>query len=96
MPPIATRASRALRFGVLSQLRPQLLQTLVNFMVTEDGLEDQLLATVVQLERPDLAEQKDQLISQQVPIACIYSMIRHTFFLVRFAQLACVIHALSE
>jgi len=39
--------------------------TLVNFMVTEDGLEDQLLATVVQLERPDLAEQKDQLISQQ-------------------------------
>ena len=39
--------------------------TLVNFMVTEDGLEDQLLATVVQLERPDLAKQKDQLIEDQ-------------------------------
>ena len=39
--------------------------TLVNFMVTEDGLEDQLLATVVQLERPDLAAQKDELIAQQ-------------------------------
>ena len=39
--------------------------TLVNFMVTEDGLEDQLLATVVQLERPDLAIQKDALIEQQ-------------------------------
>ena len=28
--------------------------TLINFMVTEDGLEDQLLATVVNMERPDL------------------------------------------
>ena len=32
--------------------------TLVNFMVTEDGLEDQLLALVVSKERPDLEEQK--------------------------------------
>merc|ERR1719482_2685567 len=39
--------------------------TLINFMVTEDGLEDQLLAKVVQLERPDLAKQKDDLIQQQ-------------------------------
>merc|ERR1719482_1006958 len=39
--------------------------TLVNFMVTEDGLEDQLLAKVVELERPDLAQQKDDLIAQQ-------------------------------
>merc|ERR1719181_175008 len=39
--------------------------TLVNFMVTEDGLEDQLLATVVQLERPDLASQKNEIIQQQ-------------------------------
>ena len=29
--------------------------TLINFMVTEDGLEDQLLAKVVLLERADLA-----------------------------------------
>jgi dynein heavy chain len=39
--------------------------TLVNFMVTEDGLEDQLLAKVVQLERPDLASKKEELIQQQ-------------------------------
>ena len=39
--------------------------TLVNFTVTEKGLEDQLLAKVVLLERPDLAKQKDDLISQQ-------------------------------
>lgn len=39
--------------------------TLINFMVTEDGLEDQLLAMVVRLERPDLAKLKEELIDQQ-------------------------------
>ena len=39
--------------------------TLINFMVTEDGLEDQLLSTVVALERPDLAQQQVDLIAQQ-------------------------------
>merc|ERR1719473_301562 len=39
--------------------------TLINFMVTEDGLEDQLLATVVLLERPDLEAQKAELLQQQ-------------------------------
>lgn len=39
--------------------------TLVNFTVTEAGLEDQLLARVVSKERPDLEEQKAALISQQ-------------------------------
>jgi len=39
--------------------------TLINFMVTEDGLEDQLLAKVVTKERPDLEEQKTVLIQQQ-------------------------------
>lgn len=38
---------------------------LINFMVTEDGLEEQLLALVVKKERPDLEEQKAQLIKQQ-------------------------------
>ena len=38
---------------------------LVNFSVTEDGLEDQLLAMVVEQERPDLATQRLDLISQQ-------------------------------
>merc|ERR1719482_2106201 len=39
--------------------------TLINFMVTEDGLEDQLLAKVVLLERADLAAAMDELIQQQ-------------------------------
>ena len=32
--------------------------TLINFTVTRDGLEDQLLADVVGMERPDLEELK--------------------------------------
>jgi len=39
--------------------------TLINFMVTESGLEDQLLAKVVLKERPDLEEEKTFLIVQQ-------------------------------
>jgi len=39
--------------------------TLINFTVTESGLEDQLLSLVVKMERPDLAAQKDELIQQQ-------------------------------
>jgi dynein heavy chain len=38
--------------------------TLVNFTVTEAGLEDQLLALVVKKERPDLAEERAQLVEQ--------------------------------
>ena len=39
--------------------------TLVNFTVTEKGLEDQLLGLVVKKERPDLAKMKTALIQQQ-------------------------------
>jgi dynein heavy chain len=39
--------------------------TLINFTVTEAGLEDQLLALVVKKERPDLAAQKEALIIEQ-------------------------------
>jgi len=39
--------------------------TLINFTVTEAGLEDQLLALVVKKERPDLAAQKEEIIQQQ-------------------------------
>jgi dynein heavy chain len=38
---------------------------LVNFSVTEDGLEDQLLAMTVEQERPDLATKRLELISEQ-------------------------------
>ena len=38
--------------------------SLINFMITVDGLEDQLLGVVVAKERPDLAEEKNQLIIQ--------------------------------
>lgn len=39
--------------------------TLVNFMVTPTGLEDQLLSVVIKTERPDLAAHKAALIQQQ-------------------------------
>ncbi len=39
--------------------------TLINFTVTEQGLEDQLLNLVVEKERPDLAKQRTDLIVQQ-------------------------------
>ena len=38
---------------------------LINFTVTEDGLEDQLLALIVKLERPLLAKRKEEVILQQ-------------------------------
>ena len=39
--------------------------TLINFTVTRQGLEDQLLAEVVKEDRPDLEEQKAELTRQQ-------------------------------
>ena len=39
--------------------------TMINFAVTEEGLEDQLLAHVVRKERPDLAKTREDLVQQQ-------------------------------
>ncbi|XP_045020774.1 dynein axonemal heavy chain 9 isoform X3 [Bubalus bubalis] len=39
--------------------------TLINFTVTREGLEDQLLAAVVSMERPDLEQLKSELTKQQ-------------------------------
>ena len=38
--------------------------TLLNFMITEEGLQDQLLGIVVARERPELEEEKNMLILQ--------------------------------
>merc|ERR1719389_1246438 len=39
--------------------------TIINFIVTEQGLEDQLLALVVKAEKPELESTKEQLTEQQ-------------------------------
>ena len=39
--------------------------TLINFTVTEDGLEDQLLDLIVKMERPTLAQRKEEVINSQ-------------------------------
>ena len=38
--------------------------TLLNFMITPEGLEDQLLGIVVAREKPELEEEKNALILQ--------------------------------
>jgi dynein heavy chain len=61
-------------WNVLARIKPLLLSdkwfyqaqtTLINFTVTRDGLEDQLLAAVVAKERPDLEKLKADLTRQQ-------------------------------
>lgn len=56
--------------------------TLINFTVTRDGLEDQLLAEVVATERPDLektkvwmAEGKRNMCAPFVTFLCSFSSI---------------------
>jgi dynein heavy chain len=39
--------------------------TIINFIVTESGLEDQLLAMVVNREKPELEEKRSALVSKQ-------------------------------
>jgi dynein heavy chain len=63
--------SKDFRFYMTTKLRnPHYLPetavkvTLLNFMITTDGLEDQLLGIVVARERPELEEEKNQLILQ--------------------------------
>ena len=38
--------------------------TLINFTVTQEGLEEQMLADVVVKERPDVEKQRDEIIVQ--------------------------------
>ena len=53
--------------------------TLLNFMITPEGLEDQLLGIVVQRERPELEEEKTKLTLQASPAPCtITTALTHT------------------
>lgn len=63
--------SKDFKFYITTKLRnPHYLPetavkvTLLNFMITMEGLEDQLLGIVVARERPELEEEKNQLILQ--------------------------------
>jgi len=38
--------------------------TIINFIVTESGLEDQFLAHVVRVEKPDLEQTKEELVNR--------------------------------
>jgi hypothetical protein len=50
--------------------------TLVDFTVTRDGLEEQLLAEVVRAERPDL--ERSKVLSD---VFLIYEKLQHTFLI---------------
>merc|ERR1719201_2323912 len=39
--------------------------TIINFIVTPEGLEDQILAMVVNVEKPELEQQKQELVRRQ-------------------------------
>ena len=63
--------SEMFRFYICTKLRnphyvPEISVkvTLLNFMITPDGLEDQLLGIVVAKERPDLEEEKNRLVQE--------------------------------
>lgn len=63
--------SRDFRFYITTKLRnPHYLPetsvkvTLINFMITAEGLQDQLLSIVAAKEKPELEEQKNNLIIQ--------------------------------
>ena len=65
------RYDAAFRFYITSKLRnPHYLPetavkvALLNFMITLEGLSDQLLGVVVAKERPDLEQQKNELVVQ--------------------------------
>ena len=42
--------------------------SLLNFMITPEGLEEQLLNVVVEKERPDLASKKNELITENAEL----------------------------
>lgn len=63
----------------LGDLPPSIQCTLINFIATEKGLEDQLLAKVVGVERPELEKQAQELQSafNQVNLAHQFGDTKH-------------------
>ncbi len=55
--------------------------TLLNFMITTEGLEDQLLGIVVARERPELEEEKNALILQSAENKRFFSLKNHQLYL---------------
>jgi dynein heavy chain len=58
--------------------------TLINFTVTRDGLEEQLLAEVVKAERPDLEKLRSELTKQQNDFKITVKVHYCSLFLVQF------------
>ena len=54
--------------------------TLLNFMITTEGLQDQLLGIVVAKERPELEEEKNQLIVQVSTLDACVLLSKHSVF----------------
>lgn len=58
--------------------------TLINFTVTRDGLEDQLLAEVVATERPDLEKTKVHLIGHTDMCTHVCTLHIHESYIILF------------
>jgi dynein heavy chain len=52
--------------------------TILNFIVTPDGLEDQILAVIVGLEKPELEEEAQNLIKEQNDYATVLAELEET------------------
>lgn len=63
--------------------------TLLNFMITLVGLQDQILNFVVQEERPDLAEQKVQLVVEGTTMEVLGSVDKNCFCRKLCSMLTC-------
>lgn len=63
--------------------------TLLNFMITPEGLEDQLLGIAVAKERPELQEEKNALIVQGA------NNKRYAYCLVTLCDLACTCYSVT-
>eukprot|EP00061_Rhincodon_typus_P016594 g44895.t1 len=71
---------RDLGVPVYSSLKVATQVTLLNFMITTEGMQDQLLGIVVARERPDLEDEKQALILQSAENKRRYQIQQYHFF----------------